>query len=48
MSVVIDLTIEHVSHQLLTGNPFSPEGEVEVFSREACVQVQVQILFLGC
>ncbi len=31
MSVIIDLVIEHVAHQVLTGTPFSPESETEVF-----------------
>lgn len=45
MSNIIDLGIEHVSHQILTGTPFSLEGETEVFLYKIISNPRFRIFF---
>lgn len=45
MSIIIDLAIEHVTHQILTGTPFSPEGETEVLLYKLISKPRFRIFF---
>lgn len=45
MSVIIDLVIEHVAHQVLTGTPFSPESETEVFLAKIAAKPRFRMYF---
>lgn len=45
MSVIIDLVVEHVAHQVLTGTPFSPESETEVFLEKIALKPRFKAYF---
>lgn len=45
MSIIIDLIIEHISHQIVTGTPFSPEGETEVFLSKITSKTKFKLYF---
>lgn len=45
MSVLIDLIIEHVAHQVVTGTPFSPESETEIFLEKIAAKPRFRVYF---
>lgn len=45
MSNAIDLGVEHASHQILTGTPFSLEGETKVFLYKIISKAHFRIFF---